>query len=51
MNVSAAIGGRGPPTTNAPRGKAPLSMYAEAPSEELTLEDFEVRAFERLAGN
>jgi ribosome maturation factor RimP len=27
-----------------------LSMYAEAPNHEVTLEDFEVSAFERLKG-
>lgn len=27
-----------------------LSMYADAPSEEVTLEDFEFWAFERLKG-
>jgi hypothetical protein len=30
--------------------RSSLSMYAEQPNEELTLEDFEVLAFERLKG-
>lgn len=30
--------------------RSTLSMYAEAPTEELTLTDFEVLAFERLKG-
>jgi hypothetical protein len=30
--------------------KSFLSMYAEPPREELTLEDFEVTAFDRLRG-
>ena len=36
------------PSAAVPRSA--LSMYAEPPNEELTLEDFEVLAFERLKG-
>lgn len=50
MNVTHAIGGRAVKAVGPPVRRTGLSMYNDPPNEMLTLEDFEVLAFERLKG-
>lgn len=44
------IGRRGAPEADARKGVSHLTMYADSPDEEITLEDLEVSAADRLKG-
>ena len=52
VKTRVVVGADGAPASkpSAAVPRSALSMYAEPPNEELTLEDFEVLAFERLKG-
>ena len=52
MNVTQVLGGKAiqPTSGVAARARTSLNMYNEPPNEMLTLEDFEVLAFDRLKG-